>query len=253
MKTTQTLEKYIERNLKERNGAEGLDVDALKSRMKKGGYDLTKPVSDYENVSDVIYKEITGMMIERNVLERQKNGDLTIEEIYPLVRESVSFHSKALGEHDIEDEDIVQNVMIKVYNNWESFRGESRVTTWVYRIVRNEVINMIIYQNRHKRKAAGIVSIEQEGFETLDDQGSLLDMLIYEELTEEVVSYVESITDDPECDPIETNVLEYFLLGIDNKCIARTFDLKPVQVKEILQKHHTEIKKIVLGENECQE
>lgn len=45
-----------------------------------------------------------------------------------------------LGDSDDVD-DVLQNVYIKVYRGLAGFRGESRLSTWIYQIARNEAIN----------------------------------------------------------------------------------------------------------------
>lgn len=45
-----------------------------------------------------------------------------------------------LGDSD-DVEDVLQNVYIKVYRGLAGFRGESRLSTWIYQIARNEAIN----------------------------------------------------------------------------------------------------------------
>lgn len=45
-----------------------------------------------------------------------------------------------LGDSDDVD-DVVQNVYIKVYKGLSGFRGDSKLSTWVYQIARNEAIN----------------------------------------------------------------------------------------------------------------
>lgn len=47
-----------------------------------------------------------------------------------------------LGDGD-EVDDVVQNVYIKVYRGLAGFRGDSKLSTWVYQIARNETINAI--------------------------------------------------------------------------------------------------------------
>lgn len=38
-------------------------------------------------------------------------------------------------------EDVLQNVYVKVYRGLAGFRGESRLSTWIYQVARNEAIN----------------------------------------------------------------------------------------------------------------
>ncbi len=45
-----------------------------------------------------------------------------------------------LGDSD-EVEDVLQSVYIKVYRGLAGFRGDSKLSTWVYQIARNEAIN----------------------------------------------------------------------------------------------------------------
>jgi RNA polymerase sigma-70 factor (ECF subfamily) len=40
-----------------------------------------------------------------------------------------------------ETDDIVQEVFIKIFRALEGFRGDSRLSTWIYRIARNEALN----------------------------------------------------------------------------------------------------------------
>jgi len=39
-------------------------------------------------------------------------------------------------------DDVLQNVYIKIHRGLAGFRGESRLSTWIYQIARNEAINM---------------------------------------------------------------------------------------------------------------
>ena len=41
-------------------------------------------------------------------------------------------------QNQFDVDDIVQNVMLRAYRSISSFRGDSRITTWLYRIARNE-------------------------------------------------------------------------------------------------------------------
>ena len=49
-------------------------------------------------------------------------------------------------------EDVVQEVFLKVFRKVTSFRGESSLRTWIYRIAVNEARNQRRWLTRHKRK-----------------------------------------------------------------------------------------------------
>lgn len=63
------------------------------------------------------------------------------QQLYWQIRKLVITHS--------DTDDVLQNVFIKVWTNLEAFRGESKLSTWLYRIAVNESITFI---NREKAK-----------------------------------------------------------------------------------------------------
>ena len=70
------------------------------------------------------------------------------ERLYWHVRKMVTCHA--------DTHDILQNTLIKVYKNLSSFKGESKLYTWMYRIATNECITFI---NREKKK--GTLDIDE--------------------------------------------------------------------------------------------
>ena len=48
--------------------------------------------------------------------------------------------------------DVVQEVFVKVFRNVQSFRGQSSLKTWIYRIALNEAHNRRRWFQRHKRQ-----------------------------------------------------------------------------------------------------
>ncbi len=67
--------------------------------------------------------------------------------------------------HDDAD-DVLQNTFIKVWTGLDSFRGDSKLSTWLYRIASNEAINFL---ERQKRNVSSIddadsgVALQLEG------------------------------------------------------------------------------------------
>lgn len=49
-------------------------------------------------------------------------------------------------------DDLFQEVYIKVWNNLESFRNESNVNTWIYRIATNAAIAFVANETKHTKR-----------------------------------------------------------------------------------------------------
>lgn len=77
------------------------------------------------------------------------------EPLYWQIRRMVVVHDDA--------DDVLQNTFIKAWSAIDSFRGESRLQTWLFRIAINESLN---YLNKKKQ----VLSLDQA-------DGSLADML----------------------------------------------------------------------------
>lgn len=70
--------------------------------------------------------------------------------------------------------DIVQEVFLKVFRNIGSFRGQSSLKTWLYRIAVNEAHNHRRWFNRHRRRETGLddeAETTRSYQETLHDPG----------------------------------------------------------------------------------
>lgn len=68
--------------------------------------------------------------------------------------------------------DVVQEVFLKVFRNVSSFRGNSSLKTWIYRIAVNEAHNQRRWFSRHRRKQVGL---EEEDEHTRNWQDVLCD------------------------------------------------------------------------------
>jgi RNA polymerase sigma-70 factor (ECF subfamily) len=51
-----------------------------------------------------------------------------------------------------EAEDLAQEVFVTVFKSIETFRGDSRLSTWIHRIAQNHARNRLKYHGRHKRR-----------------------------------------------------------------------------------------------------
>jgi RNA polymerase sigma-70 factor (ECF subfamily) len=92
---------------------------------------------------------------ERELVRKAVAGDerafrKMLESHYTLIYSVVRGVAGQRGETD----DIVQEVFIKIFRALGDFRGDSRLSTWIYRIARNEALNAI------ERRAPQVISID---------------------------------------------------------------------------------------------
>lgn len=71
------------------------------------------------------------------------------QQLYWQIRKIVIAH------HDADD--VLQNVFIKIWTNLNTFRGDAKLSTWLYRIAVNESISFI-----NKEKAKRNISLDDD-------------------------------------------------------------------------------------------
>ena len=89
-------------------------------------------------------EECVRLPMERSVLDEARLGDerafrRILEEHHALIYSVVH----GVLQNRAEAEDAVQNVFIRIYRGLPEFRGASKLSTWIYRIARNEALNAI--------------------------------------------------------------------------------------------------------------
>lgn len=125
------------------------------------------------------------------------------ERLYWHVRKIVKTHEDA--------NDVVQNVLIKIYRNIHKFKGDSKLYTWLYRIATNESLTYLRQQKRHITEgiddpnmniserleadsfieAQTIEDILQKAIQQLPEKQKLVfNMRYYEELSYQTISEI---------------------------------------------------------------
>lgn len=113
-------------------------------------------------------------MIEESLLVKNlQDEDLKHSAFDMLVstyKERLYWHiRRILLDHDDTD-DVLQNTFIKCYENINSFKGNSKLYSWMYRIATNEALNFI----RQKSRKLGVDSSEY-----IDHKASQLEADVY--------------------------------------------------------------------------
>lgn len=75
-------------------------------------------------------------------LRRMRARDATLwDELMPLLRRVALGACRDLGIPDALRVDIVQDVAMRTFTQWQSYTGESALTTWFYSIARNRCLD----------------------------------------------------------------------------------------------------------------
>jgi RNA polymerase sigma-70 factor (ECF subfamily) len=92
--------------------------------------------------------------------------------------------------------DVVQEVFLKVFRNVDTFRSQSTLKTWIYRIAVNEAHNHRRWFSRHRKQEVGLERDDREqGYrDTLSDPGrSPFDLAANQETHEMIESALEGL------------------------------------------------------------
>jgi RNA polymerase sigma-70 factor (ECF subfamily) len=102
------------------------------------------------------------MTNDQQILDSLKDPgtkELAFRQLISTYKERLYWHiRKIVLSHDDTD-DVLQNTFIKIWNGIDSFRAESSLFTWLYRIATNESITFL---NNRKRKMMSSMTDENE-------------------------------------------------------------------------------------------
>lgn len=148
------------------------------------------------------------------------------EKLYSCVFRMTGSHQDA--------EDVLQNSFLKAYQKIDNFRGESKLYTWIYRIVINECYRYFEYVKKLPviRITEQLGISEREFFDSLDCTIDYDDDLIIDEMREKCLQGFLK------CIPRNQRVC--FLLKtcmqLKNQDIAEIMDISPENVKVTLHR-----------------
>lgn len=93
-------------------------------------------------------------------LQQPQTKDAAFKQLISLYKKRLYWHiRKIVIIHDDAD-DVLQNTFIKVFKNIGSFKKDSKLYSWMYRIATNEAITFI--NKKAKQKSIDITDYQQE-------------------------------------------------------------------------------------------
>ena len=76
-------------------------------------------------------------------LKSNKSKEHAFKELVTLYKERLYWHIRHIVKSHDDADDVLQNTFIKVFKNINSFKGDSKIYSWMYRIATNEAITHI--------------------------------------------------------------------------------------------------------------
>jgi len=113
------------------------------------------------------------------------------EEIYRENYDIIfKYLSRNVGSESAKD--LAQNSFVKVFEKIDSFKGESKISTWIYRIATNEMIDLM---RRQKRESVKKCDLADKALFSLKESRFLSSelKLIHEEMKECICSYIKQL------------------------------------------------------------
>ena len=101
---------------------------------------------------------------EQDLIRRVRDGDK--EAFYSLVRpyqRAVFLAARSLLANDADAEDAAQEAVLKAFTHISAFRGESKFSTWLIRIVINEARMMLRKQHPQRYESLDEPRVDEQG------------------------------------------------------------------------------------------
>jgi len=129
--------------------------------------------------------------IDSVLIEKVKKGnkgafDFLVNKYYPRVYASLFSFTKSKE----DSEDLAQQTFIKVWQQIESFRGDSAFFTWIYRIAINLAKNFVVSSSYKKQKANTSIqdaAIEITSYENIES------VLTHNQSMQEIKDFIKTM------------------------------------------------------------
>jgi RNA polymerase sigma factor (sigma-70 family) len=94
------------------------------------------------------------------LLKEDSSREKAFKDLVKQYQQKLYFHIRRIViDHD-DANDVLQNTFIKIWNNISSFRGESQLYTWLYRIATNESLGFL--SQKQKKLSISIDDYQQQ-------------------------------------------------------------------------------------------
>lgn len=108
-----------------------------------------------------------------DLIKRFNNGDeAAFNDIVRKYQKKIYWHARRMTGNHLDADEVVQEVLIVIYENLKKFRFQSSLYTWIYRITSTRTLNFL---NRSKLKR--FIGIEDSNAQELNSNEDIIDDL----------------------------------------------------------------------------
>lgn len=84
-------------------------------------------------------------------LQRKDSREAAFKELISLYKKRLYWHIRKIIISHEDTDDVLQDTFIKIYKNIASFKGNSKLYSWMYRIATNEALSFLKRNNKHQQ------------------------------------------------------------------------------------------------------
>jgi RNA polymerase sigma-70 factor (ECF subfamily) len=179
------------------------------------------------------------LIYKKEIIGGKRMPDIKFTDIFNTYQKPIyNYVLRMVRNNDIAEE-LSQEIFIKTYNNLSSFRGDSKISTWIYQIATNACMDYFRTSDYKKNKNTDQLDQDILSEETSSDDItrilSLEEGLIKAEMAECIRDYIESLPGD-----YRTVILLHDLEGFKNREIAEisgcTLDMVKIRLHRARKK-----------------
>lgn len=180
-------------------------------------------------------------MNEQELIERLKLGDETaFKELVTSWQDMVYNTSLGIVQSEMDAEDVAQEVFVKAYESIKGFKGESKLSTWLYRITVTKSLDYLRSRKRKKRFAF-VYSIFGENNDLLIDPPDFVHPGVVAENKQQAAELFKAVETLPEQQ--KTAFVLTRIEGLGHKEVSEIMGTTVPAVESLLQRAKLNLKK----------
>ncbi len=130
---------------------------------------------------------------ENILIEAINNGDTkAYAQLVDRYKDLVYTLALRMLKHKEEAEEVAQDTFIKVFKSLDNFKGDSKFSTWIYKVAYNTCLDTIKKNKKHHNN----VAIDEYTFNKLDTIDNALDNIIKEEKSVLIKNCINKLPED---------------------------------------------------------